>query len=84
MPTYIYETLPSNPGEAPRRFEIIQKMSDDPLTVDPETGQPVRRVVSGGQGYKRKGLRRSTTVDKSSPAATACGCASGHGHGHSH
>jgi predicted nucleic acid-binding Zn ribbon protein len=80
MPTYTYETCPPDPDELPRRFEVIQKMSDSPLTTDPGTGQPVRRVISGGQGYKRKGLKRSTTVDKTSPAATACGCASGHGH----
>ena len=27
-------------------FEVIQKFSDDPLTVDPETGVPVQRVLS--------------------------------------
>jgi len=25
-------------------FEVMQKFSDDPLTVDPETGVPVERV----------------------------------------
>ena len=25
-------------------FEVMQKFSDDPLTTDPETGQPVERV----------------------------------------
>ena len=82
MPTYTYETCPSRADEAPRRFEIVQKMSDDPLKIDPETGVPVKRVISGGQGYRQKGLKRSATVDKTSPAATACGCAGGHGHHH--
>ncbi len=27
-------------------FEVIQKFSDDALTVDPETGVPVERVLS--------------------------------------
>src|SRR3954454_8216597 len=27
-------------------FEVMQKMSDDPLTHDPETGVPVERVFS--------------------------------------
>ncbi|MBO9531622.1 MAG: zinc ribbon domain-containing protein [Solirubrobacteraceae bacterium] len=27
-------------------FEVIQKFSDDPLTVDPDTGVPVERVLS--------------------------------------
>lgn len=47
MPTYTYETMPTS-GEAPRRFEVVQKMSDPPLTHDPETDLPVRRVITGG------------------------------------
>ena len=43
MPTYVYEVL-GDDGEVLDRFEISQKMSDDPLTEHPETGQPVRRV----------------------------------------
>jgi predicted nucleic acid-binding Zn ribbon protein len=58
------------------RFEVFQKMSDAPLKVHPETGAPVRRVITGGIGLKMPGLKRSTQVDKKSPAATACGCAS--------
>ena len=27
-------------------FEVLQKMSDDPLTADPETGEPVERVFA--------------------------------------
>jgi predicted nucleic acid-binding Zn ribbon protein len=43
MPTYVYEVVDEqgNPGE---RFEVVQKMTDDPLTKHPETGQKVRRV----------------------------------------
>jgi predicted nucleic acid-binding Zn ribbon protein len=43
MPTYVYETVrpDGNPGE---RFEVIQKMTDEPLSTHPETGEPVRRV----------------------------------------
>ena len=50
MATYIYETIPEKPGEKPRRFEVQQKMSDPPLKADPETGLPVRRVITGGSG----------------------------------
>lgn len=47
MPTYVYETVPE--GEAPAaRFEVRQGMAEAPLTRHPETGVPVRRVVSGG------------------------------------
>ncbi len=69
MPTYVYETL-----EKPvRRFEIKQSMKDDPLRVDPETGKPVRRVISGGFGFIEKGKAAAPR-----PAHTCgsggCGC----------
>lgn len=48
MATYIYETIPQKKARKPRRFEIEQKMSDAPLTHDPKTGEPVRRVITGG------------------------------------
>lgn len=48
MPTYEYETIPSRPGERPVRFELYQPITAAPLTHHPETGVPVRRVVSGG------------------------------------
>jgi hypothetical protein len=44
MPTYIYETIREN-GEPGERFEVVQAMSDPPLTQHPETGEPVRRVI---------------------------------------
>jgi len=50
MTTYIYETIPETPGEEPRRFEVQQKMADPPLTEDPETGLPVKRIITGGSG----------------------------------
>ena len=50
MATYIYETIPSQPGEEPKRFEIAQKMSEDALTHHPETGEPIKRVITGGSG----------------------------------
>ena len=46
MTTYVYETIPTKPGETPRRFEIRQSMNDAPLTRVPETGEPVRRVIA--------------------------------------
>lgn len=82
MPTYIYETIPADPAVEPRRFEVFQRMSDAALTHDPLSGEPVRKIIAGGIGIKLGVLRRSTVVDKSSPAATACGCASGRPHRH--
>ncbi|MBT8485776.1 MAG: FmdB family transcriptional regulator [Phycisphaerales bacterium] len=43
MPTYVYETIPSDGSDA-EIFEVVQPMSDDPLTEHPETGEPVRRI----------------------------------------
>ena len=43
MPTYVYEVIGAG-GQPGERFEVVQRMTDDPLTVHPETGQPVRRV----------------------------------------
>lgn len=50
MPTYVYETVPAEAGAPVRRFEVVQKMSDAPLSTHPETGEPVRRVITGGMG----------------------------------
>jgi predicted nucleic acid-binding Zn ribbon protein len=49
MPTYLYETLPG-PGATAERFELRQSMDEPPLETHPETGVPVRRVISGGLG----------------------------------
>lgn len=45
MPVYIYETTDEGPS---RVFEIFQSIKDQPLAVDPETGRPVRRRITGG------------------------------------
>jgi predicted nucleic acid-binding Zn ribbon protein len=55
MATYVYETIPKDPKKKPRQFEVQQKMSDPPLTKDPETGEPVRRVITGGSGWVTHG-----------------------------
>ncbi len=49
MPTYEYKR------EDGSRFEILQKMSDPALKICPNTGQKVKRVVSGGGGVVYKG-----------------------------
>lgn len=51
MPTYVYETIPSDPTQPLHRFELEQRMSEAPLTHDPQSGLPVRRVISGGLGF---------------------------------
>lgn len=40
MPIYEYRRADGS------TFEVIQKFTDDPLTKDPETGEPVERVYT--------------------------------------
>lgn len=72
MTTYVYETIPQIPGVEPRRFEVRQSMRDAPLRTDPATGEPVRRVISGGFGF----VAQKTSPDAASPVP-AGGCRPG-------
>lgn len=45
MPIYEYEILDKDGNSTGEFVEIIQKMSEDPLSVDPENGKPIRRVI---------------------------------------
>ena len=73
MPTYTYHVI-SGDSHRGERFEVVQRMGDEPLTAHPRTGEPVRRVITGGSGVLGRPVRRSTVVDKSLAAATPCGC----------
>ena len=82
MPLYEYECEAENG----RRFEIIQKFSDEPLTVCPTCGGKVRRLISSpaiqfkGSGwyitdYARKsgadaGKKDSAKADTKAPASS--------------
>lgn len=46
MPTYEYAVLGENGQPTDERFEVVQNMTDEPLTAHPETGQPVRRLFT--------------------------------------
>jgi predicted nucleic acid-binding Zn ribbon protein len=74
MATYIYETVPDSPDAPVRRFEIKQSMKEAPLTLDPDTGEKVRRVISGGLGIMMTGARASVQSVKSSCGTGRCGC----------
>lgn len=49
MPTYVYRR------EDGTKFEIKQRITEDPLTECPETGQPVERIIAGSAGLIFKG-----------------------------
>lgn len=75
MATYVYETIPAQPGDAVRRFEMVQSMKDAPLTRHPDTGEPVRRVIVGGFGLMEKAGPKSSPAP--APCAPGCACHSG-------
>ena len=49
MPTYAYRR------EDGTKFEIQQRITDDPLETCPETGQDVERIITGSAGLIFKG-----------------------------
>lgn len=71
MPTYQYETIPSKQGQKPLEFEVQQSMKDAPLKQHPQTGEPVRRIISGGFGYMNSAQRSSGGGHS---CGNGCGC----------
>lgn len=65
MPTYSYQR------EDGTVFELMQRMSDAPLTVCPETGQAVKRIISGGAGVLYRGEGWYVTDYKTKSGAPA-------------
>ncbi len=78
MPTYVYETISDDPAKV-RRFEVSQRMADKPLSADPETGEPVQRVISGGLGFT--GIESRAGSAQAPSGGGGCGTGScGHSH----
>lgn len=71
MPTYLYETVPAAGSGVAERFEVKQRFNDPPLAVHPETGVPVRRVISGGMGLVTKS---GTELPEPGCGPETCGC----------
>ena len=49
MPTYDYQCQKGH------RFEVFQRMSDDPVAECPDCGEAAQRMISGGAGFLFKG-----------------------------
>jgi predicted nucleic acid-binding Zn ribbon protein len=45
MPLYVYQVIEPDGSEG-EVFEVLQSMSEEPLTAHPENGKPVRRLIS--------------------------------------
>ena len=73
MPTYIYETVEASPV----RFEVKQSMRDEPLALHPQTGVPVRRVISGGYGILQKSAPPTRPAGCDNRGGCGCGGACG-------
>ncbi len=71
MPTYEYKR------EDGSVFEVFQSMNDDALTNCPDSGQPVKRIISGGGGVVYKGTGFYNTDYKNRDTAPSCEPASG-------
>jgi putative FmdB family regulatory protein len=81
MPTYKYKR------EDGTTFEVRQSINDDALEECPETGQKVKRVISGGGGvvykgdgfyvndYKKKGGQAETSAGDGAPCCANGSCA---------
>jgi putative FmdB family regulatory protein len=67
MPTYEYECKKCN-----HVFECFQSIKDDPVSVCPECGGEVRRLINGGAGIIYKGSGFYST-DKASGKPDAKG-----------
>ena len=78
MATYIYET--TDPTKPVRQFELQQSVKEAPLTQHPETGEAIRRVITGGFGYMAAGnAPRHADMQRSMGSGgggcgTGCGC----------
>jgi predicted nucleic acid-binding Zn ribbon protein len=80
MATYVYETVPQHPNDLPMRFEVVQSMKDAPLTRHPDTGKPVRRIISGGyglMGLSGKSVKRQVSRSGGCGCGGACMCGRG-------
>lgn len=76
MAIYTYETIPASPDEPVHTYELRQSMRDDAFTHHPETGEPIRRVITGGLGIMTSGKGASSAPSGGhSCGMGGCGCA---------
>ena len=72
MPTYVYRNLKTN-----QTFELKQSMSEAALTQHPETGEPVKRLISApgiafkGSGFYANDSRPASKASKTGGAAAS-------------
>jgi len=73
MPVYVYRNLVTN-----ETFEYQQSMTDDPLTADPRTGDPVKRIIQPvGIAFRGSGFYVNDSRDGSSKSKDSGSSSSG-------
>src|SRR5688500_8838555 len=83
MPLYEYECEAENG----RRFEVIRKFSDEPLTVCPTCGGPIRKLISSpaiqfkGSGFYITDYAKKSNVDAGKESKADSGTAGKSGTG---
>ena len=65
MPLYVYEPDAGHCEKCAGRFEVMQNVSDPPLTACPDCGQPVHRVFSPFRMMKgKKSMLSAKNLDR--------------------
>lgn len=57
MATYTYQY-----DDSDDTFEVSQRMSDEALTVCPDTGKPVHRIIAPAGGFRIGGGHNATSM----------------------
>ena len=52
MPLYVYQVIEADGSEG-EVFEVLQEMSEAPLTQHPDTGKPVQRILGTPSTMRR-------------------------------
>jgi hypothetical protein len=52
MPLYVYQVIEADGSEG-EVFEVLQEMSEPPLTQHPENGKPVQRLLGTPSAMRR-------------------------------
>ncbi len=67
MPVYVYKNLTTG-----ATFELAQRITEDALSVDPVTGEPVKRLIQPvGIAFKGSGFYVTDSRKKTSAASPA-------------
>jgi predicted nucleic acid-binding Zn ribbon protein len=76
MAVYVYQTIPSKEGDPVRTYEITQSMKEEALSRHPQTGERIRRVITGGIGImtSSKGAPSIRPSSGGNSCGSGCGC----------